>query len=306
MPEPREHITFDSNTLQMGYQQCRTAVKRHFRPLLWTLGNLSGSQRRDLDPILQHGVRVANLLDLESPNGLSLEVWHETRDDLSDAFSNRYATPEFAALIDTARRHNIAKQFLFDPINGADLWIRNRKFKTYDELSGFASLVGGSILAAAVGVVGTIKPGYEPAAVECGKAILLTHLLSNCVNDAKVNKLFLAEDDLNECEIVVHRLKLRQGGTSLKNFVRLYCWRIEKSLTEGSKLIPYLDFDARRSVTSLLAFHWKKLMKMKLDPDSVLQEDGVLTSRERFKLRTRHLLGMEGNVPFIETETAHH
>ena len=35
------------------------------------------------------------------------------------------------------RKYEIPKQFLFDPLVGADIWIRNRQFETFEELATF-------------------------------------------------------------------------------------------------------------------------------------------------------------------------
>ena len=82
----------------------------------------------------------------------------------------------------------IPKQFIFDPLRGADLWIRNQKFQTFGELESFCSYVGGSSLVSAMPILGVIKPDFEVLAIECGKAIMLTQLLANCVNDMKRNR----------------------------------------------------------------------------------------------------------------------
>ena len=237
MQEASEHLRIQPHDLETGYQSCRTAVKSFYRDHLWVVGNLPRHQRRSLDTILHHGIRTAELLNLESPNGQSLDVWQEIKDDLSNAFQDRYASLELAALelaalVDVARKHDVPEMRLLEPISAADRWIRNRKFETYAELENFAGQIGGSLMAAVVPVLGFIKPNYETAAIEFGKGLWLTQSLANCVNDIKLNKTFLAQEDLENCEIVIHRLKLRQGGPPLKHLVRLYYWRIEKILQE--------------------------------------------------------------------------
>jgi phytoene/squalene synthetase len=307
MQEARDHLRMRSNELETGYKNCRTAVNSFYRNHLWVVGNLPGHQRRSLDAILYHGIRTAELLNLESLNNQSLEVWREIRDDLNDAFEDNDASPELAALVDVARKHDIPPALLLEPISAADSWIRNRKFETFKELEYFAGQIGGSLMAATIPVLGFVSPDYQCAAIECGKGLLLTQILAECVNDIKFNKTFLAQQDLDDCNIEIHRLKLRQGGPPLKHLVRLYCWRIEKILLDGAgKLIPHLDYDARRSVTSLLALYWRTLMRMQLEPESVLNESGVLSRRDLLRLKSRHLLGIEGDAPIITGEQPHH
>lgn len=306
MQATHDQIRRDSTTLDHGYQTSHAAVKKFYRDYQWMVGNLPRDQRLSLDTLLHYGLRVSQLLDLESTDGSPLKVWNDFLKNQTDAMEDNYASVELVALVDTIRKYQVPESLLFDSLSAAEKWIHQRKFETFDELASFAGEFGGSLLTAVVPVLGFIKPGYEKAANECGKAILLTQLLAHCAEDAKRNKVFVAQQDLEECEIVVEQLKLRQTGKPLKHLVRLYCWRIEKILLEGGKLALFLDYDGRRSLTSLLATHWRMLMQMKLEPESVMNEDGVLSRRDWFGLKSRHLLGLEGNVPVIPTEEQQH
>lgn len=302
----RNRIEVDTEAIEQGYKNCRAVVKKKLKSLYWVTGNLSSDKRHAIDALLWHLIQSLELLDLESPNRLPLDVWSDVRADVSDAFLDQCTCVELAALVDAARKYSIPKQYLFDMLNGSDTFIRDRKMETYDHVIPFAYRLGGATMAAAVSVLGVTKPGYEVSAIKCGKAVALTQMLASCVTHMKQKKHLLAEEDFEECEIVIHRLKMRQGGPPWKNFVRLYCSRIEKLFYEGGKVINYLDFDGQRTVKSLLGLHWKMLMNMRLDPEVALSEDGVLTKREMLGLRSRHLMGIEGNVPVIPETNGHH
>ena len=142
MLETRQQIEIDEQTVQKGYRQARSTVKKYLKPYHWLISNVAGENRQGLDAILAHLLTTTELLDLESTNGLSLPVWQEVRDNLSDAFSDKFARVELAALVDTCRRFQIPREFLFDPLRGADLWIRARRFQNYAELETFASYIG--------------------------------------------------------------------------------------------------------------------------------------------------------------------
>ena len=239
------------------------------------------------------------MLDLESSEGLPLDVWKEIRDQLSDAFCGRPHSPEHAALAEVVNDFEVPRQFIFDMVNGADYWIRFRKFSTFEELDTFASNLAGSAMAAAVPVMGYVKADWEVPALACGKAVFLTQLLARCVDDLKSNRCFLAEEDIERFKIDVHRLKLRQDCKELKSFVRFNVARLEKMFYSAGELVQHMDFDGARSVTSLLCLHWRMLMRMKLDPESLYNPGGVLTRRDQLSLKSRHLMGIEGGIPII-------
>ena len=307
MPEFREHIELNSAAIERGYKSCKGAVKKFFKGQLWPISNMPGEQRRGLDAVLSNLMRTIDLLDLDSADGLSLDIWHEMRDDLSDAMQGKCATVELAALADTANKFKIPQQYLFDPLRGADQWIRTREFKTFDELETFCSQVGGASMAAVVPVLGPIEDDWEVDAIGCGKAAMLTQLLASFVNDTKQNKVFLAKEDIEDCEVDLPRLKMRRESKELRYLVRLYTSRIEKMFLECSGLASCLDFDGNRSIKSFLAMNWKMLQKMKVEPECILAEEGVLSGRDQLSLKSRHLLGMDKALPIVsEAEHAHH
>lgn len=306
MLNTREHIQLNPDAVNRGYTSCRRAVRSFFRGKLWPAMNLPGDRRRALDAVLDNLIRSIDLLDLESGDGLSLDIWHEIRDDLSDAFQGRCTSVEIAALADASRRFNIPKQFLFDPLRGADLWIRNHQFDTFNELEAFCSYLGGSSLASAIPILGFIKPDYETAAIQTGKAIMLTQILVNCVDNMKQNKIFFAKEDLENCSVDVSRMKRRIPSPSIRHLVRLYGARIERWFHEGSHLVQYLDFDGQRTIKAILSWHWKMLMKMKAHPECLFDPNGVLSRREQLGLSSRHLMGLEQEIPIVVTEMNGH
>ena len=297
--ESRTKISVDDTTLDTGNRICSAAVKRNMSEYLWITRNLPNEQRLALNALLNHLIRTSDYLDLESSNGLPLDVWCEFRDDLSEAFLDSYASSDLLSLVDAARKYNVPKQYLFDMLDGVDGWIRQRGFETYDELEVFAYRFAGAAMTAAVPIVGFVKEGYEESSVAAGQAIFLTQSLANLVRDIKVNKIFIAKADIEETELSLARMKVKKPCPGLKHLVRLYGSRIEKLMYQGGRLYEYLDFDARRCFKSLMAVYWKMLMKMRVNPEVVLDPDGVLTKRELFALKTRHVMGLEGDLPFI-------
>ena len=245
------------------------------------------------------------MLDLESTEGLPLDVWKEIRDELSDAFCDKAQSPEHVALADVVRRHQIPKQFIFDMVNGADYWIRFRKFDTWEQLDTFASNIGGSSMVAACKVLGVEKPGYENPAIHCGKAIFLTQRLANCFADLKTNRNFLAGEDLDRFKLDVHRIKMKQESPQLKQFVRFNVTRIEKLMVEAAKLVSHLELAGARSVTSLLCMHWRMLTRLRMQPHCIYNPHGVLSRRDLLGLKSRHLLGTEGKIPILQKNDHH-
>jgi phytoene/squalene synthetase len=291
--------------LEQGFRNARSAVRSCFRDGLWATGNMPVETRKELDALGSHLVRCLDLLELESTEGLPLDIWKEIRDELGDALCGKFQTAEQAALAFVVDRHKVPKQFLFDMVNAADYWIRFRKFDSWEQLDTFASNLGGSAMVAAAKIVGA-KPGYEEVALECGKAIFLTQRLANCVSDLKANRNFLAQEDMDRFGLEVHRIKMKQACPEFKRFVRFYIARLEKLYRVGAELVSDLEFDGARSLTSLLSVNWRMLTRMRMQPESLFHPDGVLSRRDWIALKSRHVLGLEGGIPILDQSVDRH
>lgn len=306
METTRPRIELTSERLDEAYRRCRQWVHSHLRPWLWIGGNLPGERRRALHPLLYHTGRCLEMLNLESDNGLSLDVWAELRDDTSDAFRDQYTSLELMALVDACRRFNVPKQYLFDQLDGADYWIRFHHFETYDELDVFAYRMGGAPLTAAVPIIGFIKPDYEIPAIRMGKAVFLTQMLAGLYTDAKAKRVFIPREDLVASGLDLERFKLRQSTAGLSRLVQMFTDRILELMEQSVELLAYLDFDARRSIQSLIAVHWTMVRNMRKEPESLLEPSHILSTKEIWALRMRHLLGTEHHIPLLKDHHAPH
>ena len=306
MLETRDPLAAQSEILERGYRSCRTTVKKQLKSWSWLVSNVGGDNKRGIYALLAQFLKVNDLLDLESPDGEALDVLKEAQDELANAFAGECATPELAALVETCRRYDVSKQNIFEPLQAADGWIRNRKFDSFDQLDAFCASVGGSMIAALAPVLGVVRSDYELPAIAAGKTIMLTQLLANCVDDIKHGRVFLAQADMKDCEVDVSRIKLRQSTPEFGHLVRLYTSRLEPRFKEAGEVVGCLDLDGRRSIGAMLGYCWKAANKMKSEPESALSVDGVFSTGERFAIKSKHLLGMDPKLPFVVTSHDHH
>lgn len=295
-----------SEKIERGYKACRRRVKKELKNWVWLVSNVGGDNKKGVNALLAQFLDTLELLDLDSPDGASLGVWKEVQEDLANAFAGEPTKPELLALVDACQRYDVDKQHIFEPIQAVDEWIVKREFKTFQQLEAFCDSFGGSMVAALAPVLGVVKQDYSPAAIACGKVVMLTQILANCVVDMKHNRNFLAKQDLEDCAVDVARIKLRKPTQEFRHLVRLYTSRIDKMFLEAGQLVSCMDFDGRRSLSSLLAVCWKLASKMKREPDSVLSAEGVLTSGEKFAMRSKHVLGMDHKLAFVADDHGHH
>jgi phytoene synthase len=293
------YVAVTDAVIASGYKNCVAACRKYFSSYAWMTSNLPAAKRNAIAALGWHLMRCVDLLDLESFDGLSLDIWREELSNLDDTFKGHCRCAQDAALVDAVKRFGIPKEHLFEMFTAADAWIRTRKFETFDQMDLFAAKFGGSMMAACAPVFDVGTRDHFEQSLACGQAIQLTQLLANLVPNLKRRQSFFCTQDVKHTGLSVTRTMMRQSSSELKRFVRLQTSRIEKRFLIGGQLVPMLDFDGQRTLKSMLDYWWAVFSKLRADPDCLLQPGGILRQREKLKLRTRHLMGVEGKSPVI-------
>lgn len=301
------YLSLSSSVLDLGFKNCRVSAKQLFGSHLWVVSNVAMAQRKAIDAVLSHFARVGNFLELLSSNGLSLETWTSYRNEVSEAIGGRCRNTELAALSHTVNKYQIPRQYIFDPLNGADLWIRTKRFESREDFDTFTSLLGGSSLAAFIPIleINAEIDEWHGRAFRGGQAILQTQLLSHFAHDLKQEQMFWPMSELAECDVDLEKLEAGEVDKSFRHFCRLQVSRIEPRLRQLGVMVPMMEFDGKRSLTSLLAIAWQTLMNIKSNPAIIFEQGSALSKRELFKLKAKHLLGLEGNLSIIPEPTHH-
>ncbi len=293
-------IPSDPATLQQGFESSRQAFQQRFSGQRWLLGNLSEEKRRDIYVVMNYLSKCLELLS-EQPTGLIPGThWESTRDELRHAVLDKGQDPLSNTIVEVANRKSIAKQWLFDILDGIDLWTRFRKFQTYDELAHFACKVGGGAFNLMIPIIEFENPNYEAKAAATGQAIALTQILLGYKADFDQGRCLLPADMLKQFGLTSTEIQSDEQQHAFCRFVRALAVRIELEFYEAAPILRFLSFDGQRVLKSLFAWHWELLTKIKQDPLRLLTHSIELSRGEMAKLRLKHLLGTEGaGVPFV-------
>ena len=296
--------TAKSNIVQQGYHDSRQVCRTSFGDYQWLFGNLTREQQKDLCPIFAYLHHCVRLLRFSGPRNKPSTEWSDWRDEVRSALTGKSDHSQLCALIDVFERYGIAKQFLFDILDGVDSYIRFGKFDTFEELVNFASRIGGSTVLACLPIIDIEKDGYEEVAMHCGEAVFLTHILGCAGIDAKDDRVFLPREDAERAHCDLEQIKTDAHYKPFANLVRTLASRIEMEFFEASPLIDFLSFDGQRIMKSVFAVHWELLNKCKHDPYVLVDHVNQLSRTERLRLRWKHILGTEGKgVPILLAST---
>lgn len=297
-PAVKPIVRVDDWTLAQGYRQCRQKAKRHFPELIWSIGNLPGEEHGAVSAILVHfhnGLKLADQRRVGVPNQ---DLVSELRDDLGDALAGRAVSLESAALADTVRRYGIPRQFLFEFVDGIDWLMRFPPPETWEDLLAIASRVGGSVVAAAMPIFEARDPAAALRAIPLGQALVVTSWLHSAARMARKGIQRLATRDFQDCEMPPGDLARRPAPKPLAWLARLYGHRIEQLLREAAPLLQSVNYDGARVVKTVTALCFAAANEVRLHPDSLISDGGILPESVVGRLRRRHFLGLAMELPF--------
>ena len=112
--------------------------------------------------------------------------------------------------------------------------------------------------------------------------------------------------DLNQCKVDLETVRAGEADKSFRHFCRLQASRIESKLEGLGQLVPDVEFDGQRVLTSFLAYFFQLLFKIKADPSLLFEAEGPLSKREVFGFKMKHWMGIQGKVSCIPEDNHHH
>ena len=293
-------------TLQESYKLCDQVARKRLNEQRWMIGNLARELKPNVISVLALAVRTEKLCDIHIGQAARMDLLDDLREDIRNNFMEEESTDQFPALLDTMRRFEIPQQYLHDIVSAADLCVRTDRFTSFDQWLQFGYRLGGGTLLSLISVVGAEKQGYEQAAISCGQAIVLTHLLSDIADEIQKLQHFMPTEDLQKFEVDLDKHNPAKPSKAMLRLMRFQVERIEKLFEEGGHVVNYLNLDGQRIMKTVISVYWNLLMKIKMEPEMVLLEQAKLTRGENLRFKLKHLMGFEGGVSVIPEDDHHH
>ncbi len=296
----------NSPNLSESYAACEKRTRKYLNDYRWVLSNLPRDQRQKVFALTAFLTRAIELLDTQVSPIARREEWGEWRDQVRDAFRGKDCDQELLALSEVVETLKIPREYFFDVQAGVELGIRCKKFEAFDQWMQMASRIGGSMMLALTHVLETEKSGCEESAMAAGEAMFLVHLTDEMGNGYHNLMQFAPRMLARNCNVHLEAENPKKPTVEFGRFIRMLLSRIEPKFETGGKLVNFMSFDGKRVVRSLIAIHWQMFVKMKQHPEYVLQHRHQVSPKEMLKLRFKHLMGLEGQVPVIHEGTHNH
>ena len=280
-----------SDALAQAYRYCQELAKREAKNFYYGFILLPPAKRRAIYASYAFARGCDDIVD----GGWDLEEKVRRlgvyRHELEQCLNGSPAGPVFLALRDTISRYHVPEEYFRQLIDGVEMDLAIRRFRTFDELRRYCYGV-----ASTVGLISIEIFGYRDGerarqhAEDLGIALQLTNILRDIREDARRDRIYLPQDELErfgcaEADIL--------GGVANAPFQELLRFQVERAqdyFARGRKLLPLLPRRSRACTAVLQGIYSQILARIESRPSEVLRGRVSLSGRQKLTLAARELV----------------
>jgi phytoene synthase len=193
-------------------------------------------------------------------------------------------------LADVCRRFCIPAEHFLAVIEGVEMDLEGRCYRTFDELTEYCDRVASAVGLVCIHVWGFRGEGALGPTRRCGLAFQLTNILRDLKEDAARGRIYLPLEDLNRCGYSPDDLA---RGVADERFERLMAIQIDRArglYREGAELFDWLEPPGRRIFGMMVATYYRLLETIARQPRRVLEGRVRLSPLERLRIAARWML----------------
>jgi len=275
-------------SLAQAYRHCRTVTRRQARNFYYAFVTLPPRQRRAIYAAYAF-CRLCD--DVTDEPGLSPQEQATALEGLRQQLRQTYAGeppgPVFTALLDAARTFHIPQEYFQEIINGVAMDLRQRRYKTFEELRRYCYGVASTVGLVCIQVFGYTDPKAREYAVDLGLAMQLTNILRDLGEDARRGRIYLPQEEL--ARFGYSEEELLAGHVS-DAFRRLMAFQVERArayFASGRRLLPLLHPRSRACVAVLQGLYGRILDRIEERGYDVFRRRVSLSPWEKAALTLR-------------------
>ncbi|MBW1595966.1 presqualene diphosphate synthase HpnD [Streptomyces sp. JJ38] len=293
-----------SPPVRAAYGYCEAVTVQQARNFAFGIRLLPAPKRRAMSALYALARRVDDIGDGELDTDTKTARLHGTRTLLARVRAGEVAEddtdPVAVALADAARRYPVPLDAFDELIDGVLMDVRERTYRTWDDLSDYCRCVAGAIGRLSLGVFGTTTPGSPEAAKAAhyadtlGLALQLTNILRDLREDAQFGRSYLPQEELADFGCVgVFGSATVPPGADLAGLVQYQARRARRLFAEGYRLLPLLDRRSGACVAAMAGIYRALLDRITADPEAVLRGRVSVPTRRKALAVARGLSGVD-------------
>ncbi len=242
---------------------CHEFCKRKRSNFLYAARVLRRPQREALEAFYAFCASVDHAVDDTTNKHAAREKLSYWRMELDRSYVSEPKHPIMQALAPPLASRKVPKQYLEEIINGCAMDVDKSEYAPFSELELYCYRV-----ASCVGLVCLyffdIPPTSqaERAATAMGKALQLTNIIRDIVEDAKRGRIYIPEEDLKHCNLSREDLHGQNHKEGMGKLLEMQIGRAKNFFREAFGMIPQEKHEHRKWFPALLmAYAYEALLR---------------------------------------------
>lgn len=236
------HVT----SLDASYAACRLVASQAASSFPWTFRVLPPEKRRGMEALYAFARKTDDLGDSDAPLESKRLVLRQWRANFLAALTGDTQDSLLPAVADTKRSFGIPLQYLLEIIEGVERDLSPVRYATYADLRQYCYLVASAVGLACVHIWGFKSDAVLKPATECGVAFQMTNILRDLREDARMGRVYLPDEDLEQCGVTRDDLLGTCQPERLNDLLELEFHRTREAFAQAAETARYLSSDGQR------------------------------------------------------------
>ncbi|HTX91657.1 MAG TPA: squalene/phytoene synthase family protein [Anaerolineales bacterium] len=240
--------SLDSNLLSKAYQACEKVTRQHSRTFYLASGLLPYQKRRAVRALYAFCRVSDDIVDrnLSADPLPALNAWRSR--SLSQPPTNEDLVT--LAWADTRFEYGIPVRYAEQLLDGVASDLTRCRYRTFEELAGYAYRVASTVGLMAMHIVGFSGPEAIPYAIKLGVALQITNILRDVAEDWRNGHLYLPLEDLERFGLTEGDIAAGKVTPRWRRFMRFQIERVRRLYAEAWPGIALLESDGRFAIAA--------------------------------------------------------
>lgn len=194
------------------------------------------------------------------------------------------------ALADAVHRFAIPTEHLYTVIDGVEMDLAQRYYKTFDELAEYCHRVASAVGLACIHIWGFRGDQAMDRARKCGLALQLTNILRDLREDAERGRIYLPLEDLDRCGYSPEDLTAGVVDERFSRLMMLQIDRVRRFYRQGAELIRWLEPDGQRIFGMMTSIYHRLLEELERRQDEIFVRRIGLSRWQKLAITARWAL----------------
>ena len=296
---------------EAAYRRCEEITWSEARNFAYGIRLLPPPKRRAMAALYALARRIDDVGDGDWPQDRKLAALDDLHNAIAALEAGEIADPADPVLVGVghaAAHYPIPVAALHEIVEGCELDVRGETYATMDDTVRYCRLVAGSVGRLSLGVFGTrparaVAAGptgsnaapagqdrpVEELADDLGVALQLTNMLRDIVEDHRMGRIYLPEQERIRFGIAPGRWDPPDRAATLVQFVagQAVTW-----FERGLVLLDHLDYRSRACTAAMAGIYRRLLGRILAQPASPLNGRVSLPTTEKALVAARSLSGL--------------